>query len=386
MKTTLRTDITIEELCKGFVYNELDEKGLYGMSGKLTIQPEYQRNYIYDEGGKDVAVIDSVIKGFPLGLIYFNLVNGQFEVLDGQQRVTSIGRFVTGKLAIKYNGMEQYFSGLPVEVQNSILSYHLLIIICEGTEQEIKEWFRTINIGGVPLTNQELLNSVYSGPFVTALRAIFSNKNAPIMNKWTSYIKGKPSRQDILETALLWVSKGNIESYMSKNRGNKDISEVTRYFNSVIDWVDSMFFNVSKEMKGLPWGELYEKYHNSNYDLSQLNSEVDRLMSDPAVRNKKGIYEYLLGGSTDKRLLDIRIFDDRIKLAVYNQQTKEAKEKNHSNCPLCACSGNSKLENKIWSLSEMDADHVTAWNKGGSTDASNCQMLCRMHNQSKGNK
>src|ERR1035437_6916513 len=239
METTLKTDITVKDICEGFVYNELEGKGLFGLSGKLTIQPEYQRNYIYADGKKDVAVIESILKGYPLGLIYFNKIsNEKLEVLDGQQRITSFGRFVFNKFAIKdENGMEQYFSGIASDKQAKILETKLLIYECEGTESEIKDWFRTINIAGVPLNNQELLNAVYSGPFVTLGKEEFSNSQNANIQKWSAYVSGSANRQDILECALDWVSKSNIGDYMSSHRFNKNITELKKYFNSVIDWV-----------------------------------------------------------------------------------------------------------------------------------------------------
>lgn len=220
MKTELRTDITVKDICEGFVYNELEGKGLFGLSGTLTIQPEYQRNYIYADGKRDVAVIESILKGYPLGLIYFNKVaDNKFEVLDGQQRITSIGRFVTNKFAIQDdNGMQQYFNSLASELQNKILQTKLLIYECEGTEPEIKEWFRTINIAGVPLNSQELLNAVYSGPFVTLAKEEFSNSQNANIQKWSAYISGSANRQEFLERALDWVSKGKIDDYMSKHQ------------------------------------------------------------------------------------------------------------------------------------------------------------------------
>ena len=226
MKTTLKIDITVKDICDGFVYNELEGKGLFGLSGKLTIQPEYQRNYIYADGKKDVAVIESLLKAYPIGLIYFNKVNDDnLEVLDGQQRITSFGRFVTNKFAIKdENGMEQYFSGIAADKQTKILETKLLIYECEGTESEIKEWFKTINIAGVPLNNQELLNAVYSGPFVTIGKEEFSNSQNANIQKWSAYISGSVNRQEFLECALDWVSKGNIGDYMSKHRYEKNIN------------------------------------------------------------------------------------------------------------------------------------------------------------------
>lgn len=387
MNTTLNTDITIEDICKGFVYNEYEGKGLFGLSGKLVIQPEYQRNYIYADGKKDVAVIYSLLKGYPLGLIYFTKVaEDKFEVLDGQQRITSFGRFITGKFAIKdENGMERYFDGLAENQREKILKTKLTIYECEGTEQEIKEWFKTINIVGVPLNEQELCNAIHSGPFVTKAKAEFSNSQNANVQKWSAYIKGDVKRQDYLHTALDWVSKGSIDAYMSRHRYNDNINELKTYFTSVIDWVSSVFIDVESEMRGLPWGELYEKYHTNAYNPQIVHNKLQELYSDFYVKNKKGIYEYILDECRQPQLLDIRIFDEITKKTVYKQQTIEAEKSGKSNCPLCAL-GNDNNSKRIYRQSEMDADHVTAWSKGGATDISNCTMLCKTHNRSKGNR
>lgn len=387
MKTTLRTDITVEDICNGFVYNQLQNKGLFGLSGKLTIQPEYQRNYIYAESRRDEGVIVSVLKGYPLGLIYFNKVgNDRYEVLDGQQRITSIGRFVTNKFAIKdENGMEQYFSGIAADKQAKILETKLLIYECEGVESEIKEWFRTINIAGIPLNPQELLNAVYSGPFVTLGKAEFSNSQNSNIQKWSAYISGSVNRQDYFERALDWVSKGNIDDYMAHHRNDNNIDELKTYFNSVIDWVSTIFVDVEKEMCGLEWGRLYEQYHNTPYDPTKVSQEVQKLYGDPYVKDHKGIFEYILGGSQDAKLLNVRVFDDATKKSVYATQTAAAEAKGESNCPHCAI-GPTANKSRIWKLDEMDADHVAAWSKGGVTNTNNCQMLCKTHNRAKGNR
>ncbi|MCK9255711.1 MAG: DUF262 domain-containing protein [Bacteroidales bacterium] len=387
METRLRTEITVEDICKGFVYNELEGKGLFGLSGKLTIQPEYQRNYIYADGKKDVAVIDSLLKGYPLGLIYFNKVEDEkFEVLDGQQRITSFGRFVSNKFAVKdENGMEQYFSGIAADKQEKILKTKLLIYECEGTESEIKEWFRTINIAGVPLNNQELLNAVYSGPFVTKCKEEFSNSQNANILKWSAYVSGSANRQDFLERALDWVSKGNIGDYMSLHRFDNNITEVKNYFNTVIEWVSGIFENVETEMRGLEWGRLYETYKKQAYDPAKVTEQVRELYADPYVKNRKGVFEYILGGLIDTKLIDVRVFDEATKKSVYTKQTTQAIEKGISNCPLCAI-GHDSNKNKIWNIKDMDADHVTAWSKGGASDISNCEMLCKTHNRAKGNR
>ena len=387
MKTILRTDLKVRDINEGFVYNEYEGKGLFGWGGRLTIQPEYQRNYIYADGKKDVAVIESLLKGYPLGLIYFvKTGEDSYEVLDGQQRITSFGRFITGKFAIKdQNGMEQYFDGLDPEIKEYLLDRPLTIYICEGKENEIKEWFKTINIVGVPLNNQELLNAIYSGPFVTKAREEYSNSQNAYIQKWSAYIKGDVNRQDYLSTALNWVSKNNIESYMSSHRFDDNINELKTYFNSVIDWISSVFIDVKPEMRGLDWGNFYELYHKNSYNPSEVSKKYNELYSDIYVKDPKGICEYILGGCVDTKLLNIRVFEDDVKRHVYARQTQNAKEKEISNCPLCAL-GNNSNSKRIWEQKEMDADHVTAWSKGGSTDISNCEMLCITYNRSKGNK
>lgn len=387
MKTELRIDITVKDICEGFVYNEYEGKGLFGLSGKLTIQPEYQRNYIYADGKRDVAVVDSLLKGYPLGLIYFNKVaDDKFEVLDGQQRITSFGRFVTGKFPIMdENGIPRYFDGLAQDKKDLILNSTLTIYICSGTESEIKEWFRTINIVGIPLNEQELSNAIHSGPFVTLAKEEFSNSQNANIQKWSAYISGVVNRQDYLRAALSWVSKGDIDGYMSKHRYDNDITELKTYFNSVIDWISSVFSDVESEMKGLPWGDLYEKYHKNSYNPQDVHIKLQELYEDFYVKNRKGCYEYILGDCQDSKLLDIRIFDDVTKKTVYKKQTADAEKKGVSNCPLCAI-GNDNNKTRIYKQNEMDADHVTAWSNGGATDISNCTMLCKTHNRAKGNK
>jgi len=388
MKTSLK-NYTVKQISEGFVYNELEGKGLFGLSGRLTIQPEYQRAYIYSDGKKDVAVIESLLQGYPLGLFYFNkLDEDKLEVLDGQQRITSFGRFLTGKFAISdERGMPQYFSTLPADKRLIIENASILVYECEGTETEIKDWFKTINIAGIPLNMQELLNAVYSGPFVTLGKREFSNSQNANIQKWSAYISGTATRQDFWERALEWVAQGEdqIGIYMAQHRNDTNISEVEVYFRSVLDWVGSIFPEVENEMRGLDWGRLYETYHSKSYDPSVTASEVRALYADPFVKNRKGIFEFVLGGKIDTKLIDIRVFDEATKRSRYEDQTSQAKTKGISNCPLCAV-GNEVNRTKIWTISEMDADHISAWSKGGATDASNCEMLCKTHNRSKGNR
>ncbi|MCQ2292754.1 MAG: DUF262 domain-containing protein [Bacteroidaceae bacterium] len=386
MKAILR-EITIKDICEGFVYNEFEGKGLFGLNGKLVIQPEYQRNYIYADGKRDVAVIESVIKGYPLGLIYFNKTGEDtYEVLDGQQRITSLGRFMTNKLdIIDAEGRNQNISSLAADIRERIEQTKLLVYICEGTETQIREWFRTINIAGIPLNEQEMLNATYYGPFVTKAKAEFSNSNNPLVQKWSAYMAGNVKRQDYLHAALSWVSRGDVASYMSKHRQDTDINELQTYFNSVIDWVSATFKDVYKEMCGREWGRLYEEYHTKAYMPDRLAKRVEELMTDERVTDKKGIFEFVLGEEKDTRLLHIRVFEKSTIRSVYMHQTQAARKAGISNCPLCAI-GKDANRTRIYKETEMDADHVTAWSHGGSTTIGNCQMLCTTHNRAKGNK
>lgn len=388
MNVTLKTDWTVGDLCKGFVYNEFEGRGLFGLNGRLTIQPEYQRHYIYNDGQHDVAVVESILKRYPIGLIYFNRTpDGHLEVLDGQQRITSLGRFVTNKFAIQIEGRETYFSGLDATQRERILTTQLTIYICEGEEPEIKAWFQTINIVGIALRPQELRNAIYSGPFVTAAKAVFSNSQNAKIQKWAHYIRGEVKRQEYLEVALGWISVHQgltIDGYMSHHRQQSDIRELESYFNSVIDWVSGLF-DKTDYMAGLEWGRLYESYHEQHYDREQLNTRAQALLADVCVHRKRDIYEFLLGGEQHPELLEIRVFDESQKRVVYERQTQKAKAKGRSNCPLCSLSKGSN-RSRIYKLSEMDADHVTAWSKGGTTTLDNCQMLCKTHNRAKGNR
>lgn len=388
MKAEL-TRYTVEQVVEGFVYNEYEGKGLYGLDGRLTIQPEYQRNYIYGDGKKDVAVIDSLLKGYPLGLIYFNVNGEKLEVLDGQQRITSVGRFVTGKFAIKMDGKEQTFSSLPVEHQRVVLDGSLLVYECSGTEKEIKEWFQTVNIAGAPLNTQELLNAIYSGPMVTSAKAEFSNSNNANLQKWQSYIRGDVKRQAILAEALAWMAGSQVmtvDAYLATHRHDTGITELKNYFTAVVDWISSVFTGApEKSMLGLEWGRLYEKYHLTSYSTVKMVADVADYLADPYVKSRRGIYEYLLGDKSDRALLDVRVFEEPVKRLAYKRQTDAAKTAGFSNCPLCASGANANRA-RIYAASEMDADHVAAWSKGGKTDLTNCEMLCVPHNRSKGNR
>lgn len=388
MKTTLHTDWTVGDICKGFVFDKNEGKGLFGLDGQLIIQPEYQRNYIYGDGKRDVAVVESLLKGYPLGLIYFaKNADGMYEVLDGQQRITSFARFVNQSwpFSVELDGKRRYFDSLDADKQKLIVDAPLTIYVCEGEPSEIQAWFETINIAGVPLVKQELRNAAYHGPFVTKAREVFSDTGNSNMNRWQTYVSGDPKRQAILETALEWVSDGNIDDYMAQHRYDADIDELKNHFDTVIDWVDSVFEYTGSEMCGREWGRLYREYHKNAYSKDTVAKRVNALLDDSQVGDKKGIFEYVLGGEKDSRLLNVRVFDKKTIKAVYRKQTTAAEAQGVSNCPLCAI-GHDANAKRIYKESEMDADHVTAWSKGGATDEANCQMLCKTHNRAKGNR
>lgn len=389
MKTTLHTDWTVEDICKGFVFDQNENKGLFGLNGKLIIQPEYQRNYIYGDGKRDVAVVESLLKGYPLGLLYFVLNrDGKYEVLDGQQRITSFARYVNESwpFAVNWNGKPRYFKrSLDPADRDKILKTQLTIYVCEGEPGEIQAWFKTINIAGLPLVPQELRNASFHGPFVTKARATFSNTRNANMSRWQTYVSGDPKRQAILERALDWVSDGDIDNYMALHRYDTGIDEIKAHFDTVIDWIDSIFEYTGSEMCGREWGRLYNTYHQNAYSKEAVSARVQSLLEDPQVHDKKGIFEYILGGEQHPELLNVRVFDDKTKKTVYEKQTRTAKAKDKSNCPLCAV-GHDNNAKRIYKITEMDADHVTAWSRGGATDISNCQMLCKTHNRAKGNR
>lgn len=388
MITTLHTEWTVGDVCEGFVFDKNDGKGLFGLDGKLIIQPEYQRNYIYDTGGRDIAVVDSLLKGYPLGLIYFVLnEDGMYEVLDGQQRITSFARFVnmSWPFAVEIDGKPRYFESLDADLQKRITEAPLTVYVCEGEPSEIQAWFKTINIAGVPLVQQELRNAAYHGPFVTLARSTFSNPDDANMNRWLAYVKGDPKRQAVLECALGWVSDGNIDEYMATHRYDDNINELKAYFDTVIDWVDGVFDTTDSHMRNVNWGDLYRRFHKNAYSKAKVTARVEELLEDPQVTDKNGVFEYVLGGEQDTRLLNVRVFTEAVKKVVYNKQTQQAKEQGVSNCPLCVI-GHDANKVRIYKINEMDADHVTAWSRGGSTTEDNCQMLCKTHNRAKGNR
>lgn len=389
MKTELHTDWTVGDIAAGFVFDPNEGRGLFGMDGRLVIQPEYQRNYLYGDGKRDVAVVDSLLKGYPLGLMYFvRTPDGRFEVLDGQQRITSFARFVSGSnpFAVDVDGRPRYMDSLDPDMRARLLATPLTVYVCSGTPQEIQAWFRTVNIVGVPLNAQELRNAAYAGPFTSAARAVLSNPSSALAQRWGTYVAGSVKRQAVLQAALDWVSGGDPDGYMAAHRSDPDAQGLIGGFEAIIGWAGATVPQTDAPLvRGLDWGDLYRRYHTRPYSPAEVGATVARLVADPQVTDRHGIVPYVLGGCTDTRLLHVRVFDAKTRQTVYARQTARAREEGVSNCPLCAL-GSGPNHTRVWTLAEMDADHVTAWSRGGATDPSNCQMLCRTHNQAKGNR
>ena len=353
--------ITIRELTKGYVDNQ--EGGVFALDGKLNVRPPYQREFIYGEKDRN-AVIETVFDGFPLSLMYWSVnEDGTFEIIDGQQRTVSICQYVNGDFAFDF----LYFHNLPEDKQQSFLNYPLSICLCTGTHSEKLKWFRRINIAGKELTDQELKNATYHGPWVTDAKRYFSKTGCPAYKIASSYLNGSAIRQEYLETAIDWISKGNIEIYMGNHQHDPTAVALWNYFQSVISWVEAMFPNKRTIMKGVNWGVLYNKYHDNVYDPAEFEKEISRLILDDDVTNKKGIYPYLFTG--DEKFLSIRAFTPAQKIAAYERQ--------NGICPIC---GNH------FEIEQMEGDHITPWSQGGPTTADNCQMLCRDCNRRKSSK
>lgn len=352
-------EITVGEIAEGYADNA--EEGVVGFGGKLDIRPKYQREFVYDEKKRN-AVMDTINKGFPLNVMYWvKNDGGNFEVLDGQQRTISFCRYVHGDFAID----SRFFHNLTETEKRKILDYKLLIYFCEGNDREKLDWFRVINIAGEKLTDQELRNAAYTGPWLSDAKRIFSKTNCAAYNLAKDYVAGSPIRQDFLETALKWKS-GKPEDYMSAHQHDSDAHELWLYFQNVINWVKVIFPKYRREMKGLDWGVFYNEFHAVSYDTAKLEEQIATLMMDDDVTNKKGIYRYVLGG--DEKYLSIRAFTESMKRAAYERQ--------RGVCPRCG---------KSFEFGEMQGDHITPWSRGGKTTAENCQMLCARCNREKSN-
>lgn len=367
MKIELK-EITVRELADG--YEDNAEEGVVGYGGKLDIRPPYQREFIYKDKQRD-AVIDTVTKYFPLNVMYWSVRDdGNFEVIDGQQRTISICQYVEGDFSVKVGNFPEIraFHNLQNDEREQILNYKLTVYLCSGTDSEKLEWFKTINIAGEELTNQELLNAVYHGSWVSDAKRHFSKSNCPAYGLGKDYLSGAVNRQDYLETAIKWISKdGNIEKYMSEHQREPNANELWLYFNSVINWVKTVFPKYRKEMKGIQWGFLYNEFKNQKYDSKKLEEEISKLMEDEDVTNKKGIYSYVL--NREEKQLNIRAFSPN--------QKREAYERQKGICVLCK---------EYFEIEEMEADHITPWHEGGKTSTENCQMLCKEDNRRKSGK
>lgn len=372
MKIALK-EVTVRDVAEKFVDN--DEQGVSGYKGKLNIRPKYQREFVYDEK-KRSAVLDTIRRGFPLNVIYWALnEDSTYEVLDGQQRTISFCQYVAGDFSIMIDGHPMAFHNLTQPQKDAILDYKLMVYVCEGNEIEKLDWFRIINIAGERLTDQELRNAVYTGPWLTHAKSIFSKSNGAAYGLARKYVPGSPIRQELLETALKWKSGGKIEYYMSDHQRDPTANELWTYFRNVIEWVELTFTTYRKEIKGVAWGPLYDEFKDGQYDPAALEKRIAALMRDPDVSKNKGIYPFVLTG--EERHLSIRQFDDNMKRAAYESQKG-----------MCASGTKCKTPSndnghRVFEIGEMNGDHITPWSKGGKTVAENCQMLCIPCNRDK---
>ncbi len=356
--------IKVREVVKG--YKDSQEEGVTAYGGKLDIRPKYQREFVYKEKQRD-AVIETIKQNFPLNVMYWMIrEDGGFEVLDGQQRTISIGQYVNGDFSLD----DRFFHNLTKEEQDKILDYELMIYFCEGTDRERLDWFRIINIAGEKLTEQEIRNAVYTGPWLNDAKLKFSKSNCVaylLANDGGQLLSGSPIRQEYLETALSWINNGNIEDYMAKHQHDENADALWRYFQKVIEWTRAIFPNYRREMSSVPWGELYNEFKGKKLDAKKLEKEITGLMQDEDVTKKSGIYPYVL--TRREKYLNIRAFTDRMK--------REAYERQKGICPFCK---------KHFEIEEMEADHIKPWHEGGKTIAQNCQMLCKEDNRRKSGK
>ena len=362
-------EIKIKDLYDGYI--DEGEDGVFAFDEKLSVRPPYQRELVYPEI-LQAAVIDSILKGYPINVMYWMIIDKEkrdpestveYELLDGQQRTLSICRYIDGDFPVKVNGSPKFYSNLTADERRQINEYKLLVYFCEGDASERLQWFKVINTVGMALTDQEIRNAVYTGPWVMSAKKVFSKTGCYAYNLGSNYMKGETIRQDYLETVLKWACNKDhvdtIEEYMATHQSNANANDLKKYFTDVIEWVEDLFPDYKAHMKGLPWGILYNKYHSKTYDKDLLKQDLDRLMGDYEVQKKTNIYEYLLGGQKDQKLLNLRAFDEPTKRAQYAAQGGV--------CPMCG---------RHFEYEEMHGDHKTAWINGGKTVPENCQMLC----------
>ena len=360
MKIELR-EIPVREVVAGYINNQ--EDGVVGYDGLLNIRPKYQREFVYKDTQRN-AVIETLRKNFPLNVMYWVANRDDtYEVLDGQQRTISICEYVVGNFSLDF----QYFHNLTLDEQEQILDYKLMVYFCEGTDREKLDWFKTINIAGEKLTDQELRNAVYTGIWLTDAKKYFSRSGGPAYSIGSDYLNGSAIRQEYLETAINWINSGEIEAYMSTHQHSPNAFELWSYFQNVITWTSTIFPNYRREMKGVAWGLLYNQFKDKGFDAAKLETEVSQLMQDEDVTKKSGIYEYIL--TRNEKYLSIRAFTDKMKRETYERQAG-----------ICTHCGD------YFEFSEMEADHITPWHSGGKTNSENCQMLCRGCNRTKSGK
>lgn len=374
-------------------YKDSGEDGVVGYQGQLNIRPPYQRNFVYDLP-EAKAVINTVLHGFPLNVMYWVVDgNNHYEVLDGQQRTLSIMQFLDHKFPIEWEGQTMYVDSLPDDLYDNLMNYNLMVYWCSGTDSEKLSWFKTVNIAGEQLTSQELRNITYVGPWLSDAKRHFSKRGCAASKLADHYVKGDPNRQELLETALKWIADAQdttIDDYMALHKSDDDANSLWQYFQHVIHWIQELFPDIYKQMKGQPWGLYYNQYHtdkdDENYNSSSMSKEIKQLMDDPEVTSKRGIWAYELAKGSGEpnaiKNLSLRTFDRRDAKRKYDEQTTKAKTDGTSNCPYCTKEG----IDTIWKLSEMQADHIVAWSRGGKTEYDNLQMLCKKHNESKGNR
>jgi hypothetical protein len=355
------TEITVKDLAED--YSDKAEVGVVAYNNRLNVRPAYQREFIYKDKQRD-AVISTIIQNFPLNVMYWaSCEDGAYELIDGQQRTISICQYVNGDFSFDC----KYFHNLQEDQKQQILDYKLMVYICSGKDSEKLEWFKTINIAGEKLTNQELRNAVYSGSWVSDAKKYFSKNSCAAYSIGNNYLNGSPIRQDYLETAIKWISNEKIEAYMAKHQNDPNALELWSYFQSVMTWVQGVFIKTRKQMRGVDWGTLYNQFKNTSLDHNKIEDEVSKLIYDDDVTNKTGIYYYVL--TRQEKYLSIRAFTDSMKQKVY--------EKQKGICVICQ---------KNFDILQMEADHITPWNEGGKTDEDNCQMLCKEDNRRKSSK
>lgn len=359
MKIELK-EITVSELVDGYEDNQ--EAGVVGFGGRLNIRPPFQREFVYDDKQRE-AVVDTVSMGFPLNTMYWAVTSDGFEIIDGQQRTISICQYVDSVFSYK----DRYFHNLQQDEKDTILNYKLMVYQCQGTDSEKLNWFRTINISGEELTDQELRNAVYAGSWTSDAKRYFSKTQCAAWQLADKYMTGSPIRQDYLETAISWMNEGDIEGYMARHQHDESAESLWLYFQKVINWVKATFPKYRKEMKGIAWGPFYNTFKDQGFDPKKLETQIARLMEDEDVTNKKGIYGYVLDGK--ERHLNIRAFT--------NNQKREAYERQKGICPVCS---------EHFEFDKMEGDHITPWHEGGKTSAENCQMLCKEDNRRKSGK